>query len=138
MTAVNLLVANSTVPEARRPQIVERWRHDADHRLRAGRLGRQIGMALQTHVSHFLARQHSRVSGTMHFVTAGTAFQPHGRVLEGEWTFLVGVALETTGLVGSERPHLPEKKTAMRIVAVCARHCALNQPVSVRALKLAP
>jgi hypothetical protein len=74
----------------------------------------------------------------MRFVAAGTAFQPHGSVLEGERTSLVGVALETAWLVGSERPYLPEEKAAMRIMAVCARHCALHESVGMRALKLAP
>ena len=73
----------------------------------------------------------------MHFVAAGTAFQPHGGVLEGEWTSFVGVALETAWLVGSEGPYLPERKADMRIMAVRTRHCALHEPVGMRALKLA-
>ena len=120
MTPVDLLVTNGAVPETRRSQIVERWRHNADHRLRACGLRRHIGVALETHEPYLLARQHSRVSGAMHFVATGAAFQPHRRVLEREWTSLVRVALETTWLVRSERPYLPEEKAAMRIVAVCA------------------
>jgi hypothetical protein len=138
MTSVDLLVANGAVPETRRPQIVERWRHNADHRLRTCGLRRHIGMALEAHVPHLMACQHSRIRGAMHFVATGAAFQPHRRVLERERTSLVGVAFETTWLVGSERPYLPQEKAAMRIVAVGARHGALHKPVSMGALKLAP
>ena len=137
MTAVDLLVANGAVPETRRPQVVKRWRHDTNHRLGGG-LRRHVGVTFKAHVPHFLARQHSRVSGAMNFMTTGTALQSHRRVLECERTPLVGVALKTTWLIGREGPNLPEEKAAMRIVAVRARHCSLHKPVSVRALKLAP
>jgi hypothetical protein len=138
MTAVDFLMANSTVPEAWRPQVVKRRRHNADHRLRGGVLSRHIGVAFKTHVSHLLPRQHFRVSGAMNLMTTGTALQPDRRVLECKRASLVGMALETTRLVSGERPNLPEKKAAMWIMAIRTRHCALRQPVSVRALKLAP
>ena len=138
MTSVDLLVTNGAVPETRRSQIMERWRHNADHRLRASCLRRHVGVALKTHVPHFLARQHSRISGTMNFVATGAALQPHWRMLECEGTSFIGVAFKTTRLVCGECPYLPEQKAAMRIVAVRARHRALHKPVSMRSLKLAP
>src|SRR4051794_5187803 len=114
MTAVDFLVTNGTVPETWRPQIVKRWRHNANHLLCACGLRWQVGVALKAHVSHFVTRQHSRVRGAMRFVATRTAFQPHGSVLEGERTSLVGVTFVTAWLVGSERPYLPEEKAAMR------------------------
>lgn len=55
-------------------------------------------VARQTQVIHGAKLQHSRIGRSMRRVTGHAAVRFNGRVFEGEWTLLIGVALDAGGI----------------------------------------
>ena len=120
VAAVNLLMADGAVAEARRGQIVERRRHHARH---DGRFVPGTGR-LAWH-----SRQTSRTSWRISIfafaepcgiVAALAAFLPHRSVLESERSALVAVAFEAAGLIGARHLHQAGFEAAVRIMAIDA------------------
>jgi len=72
----------------------------------------------------------------MGLVACGAAFKAHRCVLKGEWTALVSMTLEATGLVGGETPGHRAPRASVRVMAIDARHRPFRQPVAERLLKL--
>src|SRR5476649_1289894 len=116
MAAVNLLMAHRAVLVARRPEVMESRRHYSSGHPGADR-GRQIGMTLETDLLHHRARQHPRIGRPVRFVARGTAFKAHRRVLKGEGTALVSMALEAARLIGAETLSHGGAYAAVRVVA---------------------
>src|SRR5581483_2342361 len=124
VTAMDFLMADRTVAEPRRAQVMKR-RWDYTQRglwSRRCSLDRQPRMTLQADKTHLLPRQHARIRRSMLLVTASAALHAHGRVLESEWAALVAVAFETAGFVGCEQVHHARAKGAVRIVTIRAGH----------------
>ena len=137
MTSVDFLMADGAVLESRRPQIVERRRHDPQCHVRVGG-SRQIGVTLEADQAHFLARQHPRICRAVRLVAAPATFKTHHGMLEGERTAFIPMTVETSRFVRGEylrhcRPH-----GAVRIVAIDAGHRGFRQLVVVRPLELRP
>ena len=135
MAAMNLLMAHRAVLEARRAQIVEGRGHHSGRHFRAD-CGRQIGMTFQADLLHHRPRQHPRIRGPVRLMARCAAFKPHRRVLKREWAALVSMTLETAGLVGGETLSHCGACTAVRVMAIDARHCAFRHPMAKRFLKL--
>ena len=134
---MDFLMADGAVLESRRPQVVERRRHDAQSHVRVGG-SRQIGVTLETDQAHFLARQHSRIRRAVRLVAAPATFKTHHRMLEGERTAFIPMTVEASWFIRREylghcRPH-----GAVWIMAIDAGHRALRQLVVVGPLKLRP
>jgi hypothetical protein len=134
---MDFLMADGAVLESRRPQVVERWRHDPQGHVRVGG-SRQIGVTLEADQAHFLARQHPRIRRAVRLVTAPATFKTHHRMLEAERTAFIPMTVETSWFIRGEylrhcRPH-----GAVRIMAIDAGHRAFRQFVVVGPLKLRP
>jgi len=135
---MHLLMADVTVLEARRAQVVNPGRCGADGAI-GRRLGpRQIGMAFQAHKPNVRAGQHPRIGRAVGLVARAAAFQAHGSVLEGEGSALVAVALEAAGLVGVSGLDGARPQGSVRIVAIHARHGAFRKAMFVGPLETGP
>jgi hypothetical protein len=94
-----------------------------------------LEVALQTKRLVALGKQ-LVIDGAMHAVAGGAPF-PDGFMLENEWAVLGGVTpaarLVHTGKRGS---HVPDCRTAMRIVAVAAGQLGFRHRMMMRQVKL--
>jgi len=95
-------------------------------------------MTFEAHVLHRLSSQHARISRAVRFVTARTALETHGSMLEGERTALIAVAGEATRFVGCKRRSHSRPDTPVGVVTVHATHGFLRKSVVIRTLELRP
>src|SRR6476620_10867825 len=95
-------------------------------------------MALETRESNLCPRQHPRIRRSVRLVTAPAALEPYRRMLEGERPTLFTVTAEAAWLVGRKGLHHSLAETAVRIVAIHARHGPFRQPVLEGSLELIP
>ena len=68
----------------------------------------------------------------MRHVTRHAAVGLDGRMFEGKWTLLIGVAFDTRGVSANRQSRLFQFETAVRIVAVAASHGSLKNLVMGR------
>jgi hypothetical protein len=127
-------VARTAVIEPWAAQIVERRRHSAD-RIRRNTRTAHIGVALEADESFLVALQHAWVRRSMRLMASSATFQFHRRMFKCERPALVAVALETTGLIAIHRLQHLESRSAMRIVAIGARHGAFGDRMMMRAIE---
>src|SRR5262245_42786708 len=77
-------------------------------------------MTLQTKETLLMPNQHLRIGRSMRFVTTHAALQPHRRMLKGERTSFVRMALYAGRLIAEGSFHLPGLQPAVGFVAVNA------------------
>ena len=131
-------MAEGTVLEPRAAQIVDRGTHRSQGPVGSGSGRRQVGVALHTDLTYFVARQHARVRGAVGLMARHAAFQAHGSVLERERSDLIAVALGAARFAAARRLNRTGQGAAMRIVAIHAGHGAFRQTVLIGALETRP
>ena len=136
---MNLHMANHTGLIARATQIMERRRCTPDA-ITGGGAGRaDVGMALQTHGTWLVAREHSRIDGPMGLMAGYTAVGPQRCMFINERAAHFAVTFVTAGFIGGgNRAHGCGYISAMRIVAVDARHGSFQKPMPVWPLESRP
>ena len=130
-------MAHRAVLKTGRAQIVEGGWHDTEDRIGSRGVGK-IGVALQADEPHFLPDQHPRIGGAVGLMTSSTTLESHHGVLKGKGAALVGVAVEASGFVSTERLQHRSPDAAVRIMAIHAAHGVLGYFVVKRSLKLRP
>lgn len=129
-------MTDGTVPESRAPEIVESWRNSTQRRAAV-----EVGVAFQAKLSNVASGEHSRVGGPVRLVTGGATFEPYRRVLVGERTTLIGVALQAPRFPADHLADVLRQERTMGIVAVSTSHrlvglLLLGQEVGVGPLEL--
>src|ERR1700739_2684311 len=77
-------------------------------------------MTLQGQQVHLAYSEIARGSGTVGRVTTAAALSFHWYMLINERALLIGMALDATRVPGRHRPHLPERRGAVDVVAIAA------------------
>lgn len=88
-------------------------------------------MALQTQQVHLADPKETRVIGTVGHVATGASFGLHRHVFVDERALLVRVAFDTNGVPTWYRPHLPQSRGAVRIVAIATLNESLIDPMVI-------
>src|SRR5437773_2977128 len=83
-------------------------------------------VAGQTELINGSEPQQARVRGPVRRVASRTPFRLDRRMLVGKRTLFVDVALYARGIGAGRQPGLFQLKTAVRIVAIAATHCAFQ------------
>ena len=86
-------------------------------------------VASQAQVIHGTELQHSRVRGTMRYVTGHAAVGLNGSMFKRKWTLLIRMAFQAGGVSPHRQSRLLQLETAVRIVAVAAAHGAFEDLV---------
>ena len=76
--------------------------------------------------------QQARIGRAVWYVTSNTAFRFNWCMFEREWTLLIRVALNASGIYTSSQSRLLKFETTMRVVAVTTAHCTFQYLVVER------
>jgi hypothetical protein len=133
-------MAHRAISEPGVPQVVDRGRNRAYHRLTRPYAGgcRDIGVAFQTEVAHLGPDHHPRIRRAVRLMAGAAAFQPHGRVFERKGPALFGVALKAGFFVRVSRFQRSLAERPVRVVSIRAGHRAFRKLVPVWPLELRP
>jgi hypothetical protein len=88
-----------------------------------------IRVALQAKQVHIAELEHMRIRSAVGQMAGLASIDFDWLVLEDEWSLLVGVTLETDGVLRGIRPHLLGLHSAVNVVAITALDQALVHPV---------
>lgn len=127
--AVNLHMADRTLPVPFHPQVMKRGRRPSGH-------ARGHRMAFQAQLAHVVACQHARICRPVQVVTSRTQLRTQRCMLKRERAALVGMTFEARHIMTAARD--AERGTglaAVRVVTVHAMNRPLRQLVPERPLK---
>lgn len=112
------------------------WRNSADLAVRCG--GRKVGVAFQAYQALLVTHQHSRVRGSVRFMTGRATFQAHRRMLEDEWAAFIAVAFQASRLIAERRSHAVGGKGGVWIVAIHAGHRSFRKSMLIGPVERRP
>jgi hypothetical protein len=119
---MHLLMAYRTVLKARRPNVVKSGRYTTE----GSGLRSNIRVTLQAYKPNLMPGQHARIGGTVRLMATLTSFKSRRSVFESERPSLIGMAAETSELVGGECSDLLPVDGSVGVMTINAGHSAFR------------